>query len=431
VRVQAVGVVAVLMLQASCERPAPPAPVLSADGGAAEDGGSDPDGGADSDGGAEDAGSPGPPTWYRDVRPITLLRCQGCHAADGIAPFALETWAQAAPRAEAMAKAVTAGTMPPWQPDPTCGGPFRASRRLTVAELTTLTAWSDAGAPEGNPSEAPTPPDAGQPGLPRVDATLAMAQPYTPSASVTDDSRCFLLDPALAVTQQVTGYRVVPGARAQVHHVVLQVVERTAAQQADAQDSLPGWACFDGTPLSSTVMLGAWAPGAEAVMFPAGGIRLQPQQVLAMQVHYQRGSTAPMADLTTVELMYAREPIVDASFIVLEADGFAIPPMSTGFSYSQSFPNLEGPRRVWGVLPQLHQYGQRITLRGASNACLLDLPSWNFHWQQWYFREQPHPLGLGQRLTLTCEWNNPTAATVRWSEGADGEKCVAYVYSTP
>lgn len=433
-RVEGVGVVAVLILAASCGGPA--TRDAGAAGGAATDGGNATGGGTASDGGAEDAGSPdpdagGPPTWSRDVRPVTQRWCVGCHTADGLAPFALETWAQAAPRAAAVAKAVDARTMPPWQPDPTCGGRFRGAVRLTDAELATMAAWSDAGAPEGNPSEAPPTPDAGLTELPEVDATLAMALPYAPSAGVTEEYRCFLLDPALSATKQVTGYNVVPGVRAQVHHVLLQMVDRAAARQAEEQDSAPGWACLDGTPLASAGALGAWTPGTGAVIYPAGGIRLLPEQVLAMQVHYQRGSAAWAPDLTSVKLMYARHATVDASFIVLAANGFAIPPMAAGYSYSQSFPNLEGPRQVWGVLPHMHRLGRRLTLRGASNACLLDLPSWDFHWQQSYFRETPYVLGPGQRLTLSCEWDNPGATTVHWGAGAADETCLAAVYSTP
>ena len=40
--------------------------------------------------------------WYKDVLPITQVRCANCHQAGGIGPFPLQTYAQAKPMAAAM-----------------------------------------------------------------------------------------------------------------------------------------------------------------------------------------------------------------------------------------------------------------------------------------------------------------------------------------
>src|SRR5678815_1008713 len=36
------------------------------------------------------------PTWYGDVQPIVAAKCEGCHAAGGIGPFALTSYSQVA-----------------------------------------------------------------------------------------------------------------------------------------------------------------------------------------------------------------------------------------------------------------------------------------------------------------------------------------------
>jgi hypothetical protein len=134
--------------------------------------------------------------WYKDVLPITQVRCANCHQAGGIGPFPLQTYAQAKPMAAAMKVAVVAKRMPPWMPDTSCGGPFVDDRSLTQAQIDTISKWVDEGAAEGNPADAPAAPGpVGQ--LPRIDSTLTMTEPYTPSSTQTDDYRCFLVDPAL------------------------------------------------------------------------------------------------------------------------------------------------------------------------------------------------------------------------------------------
>jgi hypothetical protein len=364
------------------------------------------------------------------VQPITLRSCVGCHATGGIAPFSLENYAQARPMADAMAADTASGKMPPWMPDQSCGGPILNERVLTAAEKLTIARWADAGAPAGDASEAPPPPDAGLPTL-RVDATLTMAQPYTPRATLTDDYRCFVLDPALAADKQVTGYDISPGVRAEVHHVIVYVVDRAAALAQDALDAEPGWQCFGGAGVTSSGALGAWAPGSGAVIYPAGGIKLQPSQALAMQIHYNTSAGTRTPDTSSVKLMYAQQPTLNAYLLPLVANGFAIPPIAVGYSFTKSFPNTTGiPVKVWGLLPHMHTLGKRITI-SAQNDCLVDIPKWDFHWQQSYFRATPQLLANGQSLTITCEWDNPRSTTVRWGEGTADEMCFAYAYATP
>ncbi len=370
-------------------------------------------------------------TWYKDVAPIVQRSCLGCHAAGGIGPFSLESYAQAQPMAGALANAVASKRMPPWMPSATCGGPFIGARVLPQAEIDTISAWASAGAPAGAPADAPAPPDGGVATLPQVDATLAMPEPYTPSATLTDDYRCFILDPAITGTKQVTGYDIAPGQRAEVHHVILYVVDRAAAKAQDALDATPGWQCFGGAGVSSSGALGAWAPGSGAVIYPTGGITLKASQVLAMQIHYNTTAGVRVADTSHVKLMYATSPVTTAFLLPLVGDGFVIPPSATGYSYTKAFPNQYGlPIKIWGLLPHMHTLGKHITLRGAGDACLVDIPQWDFHWQQSYFTAAPHVINAGQQLSIECTWDNPSTRTIRWGESTSDEMCFAYVYAT-
>lgn len=393
-------------------------------------------GGAGGTGGGAGGGATtfdGGVTWYKDVLPIVQRQCLACHAPGGIAPFALDSYAAAQPRSASLADATSLRRMPPWKPDPACGGPFVGERRLTQAQIDAFVAWDSAGAPQGNPADAPPPPDGGLPGLPHVDQTVTMPEAYTPSAALTDDYRCFLVDPALAADQQVTGYDILPGVAAEVHHVIVYIVDKAAAQAKDAQDPGPGWQCFGGANTTSDGALGAWAPGSGAVLFPAGtGIRLAANRGLAIQVHYNTLAGVRTPDQTSLKLMYAASPVTAAYLLPLVADGFSIPPLTNGYSYSKSF-NNPAPLgiKLWGLLPHMHTLGRRITITGPANACLIDIPTWDFHWQQQYFRPAPFALGAGQSVTVGCTWDNPTNRTITWGEGTTDEMCFAFVYATP
>ncbi len=391
-------------------------------------------GGASAGGSAVGGGAAAMPTWYRDVLPITQVSCANCHKMGGIGPFPLQTYAQAQPIAAAMKAAVVAKRMPPWMPDNSCGGPFVGDRSLSQTQIDTIARWADTGATEGNPADAPAAPGPiGE--LPRIDATLTMPEPYTPSQTLTDDYRCFLVDPALTANRFVVGYDIQPGVTAEVHHVIVYIVDRAAARTKDMNDQGPGWQCFGDSGLQSTGPIGAWAPGSGAVVYPSGtGIELQPSQALAMQIHYNTATTR-VPDTSAVKVMYspAGASLTRAYLLPLVANGFAIPPNSTGYSFTDTFQNPTRvlPIKIYGLLPHMHTLGKRITIRGPSNQCLVDIPAWDFHWQQQYFRAQPFTLAGTESVSMTCTWDNPTNRVVRWGEGTADEMCFAYIYATP
>ena len=45
-------------------------------------------------------------------------------------------------------------------------------------------------------------------------------------------------------------------------------------------------------------------------------------------------------------------------------------------------------------------------LRGGGEECVLDIPTWDFNWQDDYQLVQPIQLSTFDSLTLTCEWDN-------------------------
>jgi hypothetical protein len=84
-----------------------------------------------------DAGPP--PTYAEHVAPILSTHCVKCHSPGGIGPFSLTTYAEASSHAAFIAWATLAQVMPMCVDDEPCG--------LTDAEIATLQAWNEAGAP--------------------------------------------------------------------------------------------------------------------------------------------------------------------------------------------------------------------------------------------------------------------------------------------
>src|SRR5579863_7371051 len=90
-----------------------------------------------------------PPTFHKDVEPILQNHCQECHRPGEIAPFSLLTYKEARPWAKSIRQNVISKNMPPWFADPQYGH-FSNDRSLSQAEIDTIAAWVDGGAPEGD-----------------------------------------------------------------------------------------------------------------------------------------------------------------------------------------------------------------------------------------------------------------------------------------
>src|SRR5688572_18007839 len=96
------------------------------------------------------------PTFSRDVLPLLQKHCQSCHRPGEIGPMSLLTYDQARPYARAIKRATEAKKMPPWFADSSVQH-YSNDMSLSAGEIALLGAWSDAGAPEGNPADAPPP----------------------------------------------------------------------------------------------------------------------------------------------------------------------------------------------------------------------------------------------------------------------------------
>src|SRR5262245_38828155 len=101
---------------------------------------------------AADTGAP--VSFSKDVLPVLQKNCQSCHRPGQIAPMSLLTYEDARPWARAIKTKVESRQMPPWFADPKFGH-FANDRSLDPRDIDVLSKWADAGAPLGNPADAP------------------------------------------------------------------------------------------------------------------------------------------------------------------------------------------------------------------------------------------------------------------------------------
>src|SRR5690606_9463938 len=91
---------------------------------------------------------------------------------------------------------------------------------------------------------------------------------------------------------------------------------------------------------------------------------------------------------------------------------------------------------IWAVAPHMHTLGRRALVEvehtDGSKTCLLDIPDWDFDWQQFYFFDSPRgiPVERGDTVRFSCTWDNTSNREVRWGDGTEDEMCIAYAFVT-
>lgn len=432
-------------------------------------------GGGDGDASTTDAetdssGAEATPTYWQDVAPIFFSRCVTCHQGGGIGPFVLDDYAEAKAWAGASASAVEQRTMPPWlvTDDGTCGS-FQGSRALAPEEITTIRAWADAGAPEGQPRD-----DLAAPELDVLDDAVTYKTPlFLPEAAggalqAYDEYRCFRVDTKLAADRFMTGYSVEPGAADMIHHVLAVIVDPEApgadgvknrdiiaALDAESPDR-DGWPCYGaaGDGVQPRGIPVSWAPGQGIIELPPGtGYRITEDDWMIVQVHYNLtdAALAGVKDQTAVHIRYADSVEREGHFSLPDdllqslatGDPIQLAPGEASVKYSFDFDLGDwlpyyGAQTgaLHGVFPHMHQRGRKLTVEliegDAAPQCAADVQQWDFDWQLYYFYDQPLPLTTNSKLRITCDYDTRGATEpVLPGWGTQNEMCLAGVFIVP
>lgn len=422
------------------------------------------------------------PTFHEHVRPIIEANCVACHADGRIAGYAPLTSAEDVVLAALDIEFhVVNRIMPPWMPSRR-NLPLKRDRSLSDEEIALIAAWVDDGAPLGNPTDyAPSATDGYDAVEVRADLVLQLEEAYTPPAEILDDYRCFAFALDIDAPQFVTGYAFIPDVMEMAHHNLVYLFDaraKRAIQRRDYADGKPGWSCYGGAGLGrGGEGIGGWAPGASPILYPEGtGFLIEPGQYIVAQMHYNL-SAARRPDRSRIVLqLEPAESALDELVEIPLAAPVEIPcpagvegPQCERAAAVQRVGDLYGsdarhfpayllrecgqtiadyadnsgeeatgfcdipitwPLTIFGASGHMHELGRSFRLElnpGEDDArLLLDIPRWDFHWQDSYEFVEPLEVSIGDVLRMTCVWDNRLSDDPRyvvWGEGTSDEMC--------
>lgn len=374
-----------------------------------------------------DGNEPATVTWHNQISRIVQKNCQSCHRAGEIGPFALGSWEEAAGWAGMIQEVVNQGRMPPWHASPE-HGVFSNDSRLTSDEIEMINTWVDSGAPQGNPSDAPDPVEwtvGWQIGEP--DVVLPMDdRPWRVPATGTVEYQYFQVDPGFTEDKWVTAAECRPGNRAVIHHIIVGIRGAGDFGRRSHRGLQSDW-------------IAAAAPGSPAMTLPPGYAKKIPAgSKLVFQIHYTPDGTAT-TDLSSIGLKFLDPEAVTHQVMTLKAFNrkFVIPPNKDNKRVTARF-RFERESELLSLFPHMHVRGKSFRYTAefpdGSKEILLDVPRYDFNWQNAYELTQPRLIPAGTWFACVAHFDNSAnnlanpdpEETVRWGDQTWEEMMIGY-----
>jgi mono/diheme cytochrome c family protein len=392
---------------------------------------------------------PSSPTFTKDVAPILFSRCVQCHRPGEIGPMSLLSYQEVRPWAKAIRSKVVAREMPPWGADPQYGR-FKNDPTLSQAQIETIVAWVEAGAPKGSDADMPSAP-ALSAGWLHGEPDLVLEMPIefqVPAEGQVDVTNLYMKVP-FKEDVFIKALEIRPTAPGVVHHGGVYTVDRLPEGATIVDGNVVG---RDGKQISRAAVsrangrrafeendkLLSIVPGRGYETYQEGaGQRIKGDSYIYFNMHYQP-TGKPERDKTKIGL-YLAKPGNDVthqiyhgwrsagptSYIVegkelatdkgsgddgdSDSDLPPIPPYAENFTVV-SIHAITEPITVYGLTPHLHLRGKSmkytLTWPDGREEVLLSVPKYDFNWQIYYELEAPKQIAAGSKVTVTTIFDN-------------------------
>ncbi len=369
--------------------------------------------------------------YSKHIAPVLNKRCVECHRSGEIAPFALTNYAEVAGWAETIAEVVQENRMPPWHADPQYGH-FSNDRRMSDEEKKLIADWVQAGTPEGDAKDLPPAPkftDGWR--LPRLDQEVFMSETaFEVPAAGTVDYKYFSVDPGFKEDKWIQAAECRVGNRAVVQHIILGV-RPPSRNHRDRPGAVPSY------------FLTAIAPGAQPTILQDGMAKFVPAgSRLIFQMHYTPNGS-PQKDRSSVGLMFADASKVrkEVGTLAVETQLLLIPPFVSDYKL-EAWHTFRRDAVLLSFFPHMHLRGKSFRYEArypdGTTEILLDVPHYDFAWQQTYELAEPKLMPKGTKLRCIAHYDNSPGnlanpnpkAIVHWGEQTWDEMLMGFLDMT-
>jgi hypothetical protein len=358
-------------------------------------------------------------TFNKDVLPILQKNCQSCHRPGEIAPMSFLSYKDTRPFARAMKAAVVSKKMPPWFADEGYGH-FANDKRLSKADIATISAWADTGALEGDEKDRPAPAMFVDGWSIQPEMIIEMPQDVPIQATGTINYKNILVKVNFPEDRWVVAADLRPGNARVVHH--MRAIVRPPGSEF-MRDAVPGVAYENGDAMvgrqtGGTDLLGKFNPGLGGQDFSLyESAKFVPKgSDIVFNMHYT-AIGMETTDRSRLALVFAKKAPKKRYFVHDGPTAFnlAIPPGASNAQIVSEMTVTADTQLVY-LQPHLHLRGKDYEVRlispsGQSRTIFRGV--WDFNWQLGYELKEPIPIPKGTRIVGIAHYDN--SAANRWN----------------
>ncbi len=357
-------------------------------------------------------------TWSNEVAPIFYNKCAQCHHTGGISSTPLTTYSEVSSVIYPINAYVTDDEMPPWPPNNNYQQ-YVHNRALSTTDKTTILDWIANGFQEGNSTNTPPPPVFNDGAILGAGDLVVKMPTYTSKALAGhDDYACFSIPSGLTSNRVIKSVEIIPGNRQIVHHALIYL-DPTGNEVTDST----GGDCSSPA-LQTTKLIAGYTPGATPMTLPSVaplklGIQITAGSDIYFAMHYPAGSFGEQDSTKVIFHFYPNNETgirqVYAAAII-ENWNFTLPPdviTNVSGSYPPGNNGLTNEISVLSVFPHMHLLGKDIKSfaikPNLDTVKFIDIPHWDFHWQDFYFFKHMPYLPIGTKVKGNGNYDNTTA----------------------
>lgn len=370
-------------------------------------------------------------TYHQHIAPIIQAKCVTCHRPGESAPFNLLTYEDVSKKGSFIKKVVQSGFMPPWKADNSYVH-FANDRSLTQEQINLIAKWVDDKMPEGKDpgKKAKTissPVIEGTSFNRKPDLVLQSDKGYTVKGDNVERFIIFKIPFELKDSASVEAIEFISNNKKLVHHANYAVHavpdESIDIKSTDGQINLTDddRRKFDQyQPYRKTITYyGGWIPGTTYEYYPKEFGWVMPKRgVILLTVHYAP-SAVEAESITGVNLFFKKEKVTRPVKIVSFGSGgigedqikpaFYIEPNYVK-KFSLKLMNPGEDQSVLYVWPHMHligkQYKAYAVAPGGDTIRLVNIPDWDFRWQEIYRFKKPVRIPRGSVIHVEGTYDN-------------------------
>ncbi|MEP6948711.1 MAG: cytochrome c [Ginsengibacter sp.] len=367
-------------------------------------------------------------TFNKDIGPIIESKCANCHKPGESAPFNLLTYTDVAKRATFIAKVVDSKYMPPWKADDHYMA-FANNRSLSDEQIKKIKNWVKNGAPKGNEPDYKITTLDNTTYKRNPDLTLTVKNGYEVPGDNKERFIVYKIPFELPGENNVAAVEFFSNNKKIIHHANYAVhAVPDSSIDIYKTDDIINLTDDDRTKYSQyfpykkiITYYGGWIPGTSYEEYPENFGWIMPKRgVILLTIHYSPLAKKIMS-ISGINLFFTKIPVKRKIKVISLGSGgigekdivpeFHYIPANKISSYKLEILNPKENESVFYVWPHMHLIGKSFkayAVFGVNNDTipLVNIPEWDFRWQEIYRFKKPVLIPMGSRLVIEASYDN-------------------------